>query len=349
MILTIKLRLKDKHTGELCRQARAVNFVWNYCNETQQKAARAHRKWLTAKELQRLTAGSSKLLNISSQSICKVCQQYERSRTQQRKPWLRFRGRRSLGWVPFHQDNIRFDKGCFIFRGARYVPMHMRSLLDGAKIRSGSFNQDAQGRWYINLPVEIADDAYPPSGETSVGIDLGLKDLAAISTGEKVEAPRHYRKHQDRLGRAQRAGKKRLARSIAAKIANCRKDHLHTVSSQIALTHGAIFVGNVSSKKLARTKMAKSVLDAGWSTLRHQLSYKAMRHGGKFFEVDEAYSTQVCSSCGALPEGRPEGIADLGIREWTCGECGAVHDRDVNAAKNILRVGLDALAEGASA
>lgn len=348
ILLVLKFRLRDKHARELNRQARAVNVVWNYANEMQQKAVRSGRKWLTAVDLQRLTAGASKDLDLHSHTIQKICQQYDRSRKQHKKAWLRFRGRKSLGWVPFNQGHVRFDGDAFVFRGVRYSPMHMRDIPEDAVIRAGSFNRDSRGRWYINVPVEIPAKAFARSGTTTVGIDLGLKDLATLSTGEKIEAPQHYRRLAEKFGKAQRANKKRLARSVAAKIANARKDHLHKASARIALAHGVIFVGNVSSSKLAQTRMAKSVLDAGWSTLRTQLSYKAMRHGGRLIEVDERMSTQVCSTCGALPEGRPKGIADLGIRVWSC-DCGATHDRDVNAARNILRVGLDTLAEGALA
>jgi putative transposase len=343
-----KLRLRDKHARELRRQARAVNFVWNYCNETQQKAARARRKWLTAVDLQRLTAGASKELDLHAHTIQKVCQQYDRSRRQHKKAWLRFRGRKSLGWVPFNKGHVTvIEPGKIKFRGVVYETMHWREMPEGAVICAGSFSADSKGRWYINMPIEVQAGALASSGTTAVGIDLGLKDLATLSTGEKIAAPKHYRRFEEKFGKAQRAHKKRLARNIAAKISNARKDHLHKASARIALTHGVIFVGNVSSSKLARTKMAKSVLDAGWSTLRNQLSYKAMRHGGRMIEVDERFTSQVCSACGALPEGRPRGIADIGIREWECGDCGAVHDRDVNAARNILRVGLDTLAEGA--
>lgn len=350
MLLTLKFRLKDRHAAELNRQARAVNFVFNYCNETQQKAARAHRKWLTWVDLKRLTSGASKELDLHSHTIQQVCIQYDRSRKQHKKAWLRFRGRKSLGWVPFNQGHVTVvDAGKVKFRGVVYETMHWRELPEDAVIRAGSFNQDARGHWYVNLPVEMPDGEFAKSGETVVGIDLGLKDIAVLSTGEKIENPRHFATHAERYGNAQRAGKKRLARNISAKIANCRKDHLHKASARIALAHGVIFVGNVSSSKLARTRMAKSVLDAGWSTLRKQIEYKAIRHGSRYVEVDERLSTQVCSACGALPEGRPKGIADLGIREWTCGGCGASHDRDVNAARNIARIGLDTLAEGTPA
>ena len=102
MIVTYKFRLKDKHAAELNRQAQAVNYVWNYCNEMQQKAARSGRPlWLSDGELQKLTAGSCKLLGLYSGTIANVCQQYVRSIKRHNKPWLRWRGRKSLGWVPF--------------------------------------------------------------------------------------------------------------------------------------------------------------------------------------------------------------------------------------------------------
>jgi putative transposase len=111
--------------------------------------------------------------------------------------------------------------------------------------------------------------------------------------------------------------------------------------------YGTIIVGDVSPSKLAKTRMAKSIYDAGWAGFKQMLSYKSMRNGGRMIEVSEAMSSQVCSSCGSLPASRPRGISDLGMREWRCDDCGTVHDRDVNAASNILRVGLDALVEGA--
>ena len=97
-----------------------------------------------------------------------------------------------------------------------------------------------------------------------------------------------------------------------------------------------IAVGNVNAAGLAKTSMAKSVLDAGWSSFRTQLAYKAVKHGAWFEEVNGAFSTQTCSDCGSMPDSRPKGIAGLGIRSWICSVCSGVHDRDVNAAKNIL-------------
>lgn len=179
----------------------------------------------------------------------------------------------------------------------------------------------------------------------SVGVDLGLKTCATASDGRKIEG-RFFRALEVKLGVAQRAGKRRRAKSIHAKIANRRKDLLHKFSRDLVKANAAIFVGDVSSAKLVKTKMAKSTLDAGWSMLKTMLEYKCRQAGVVFEEVSEAYTTQTCSCCGALPHSSPKGRAGLGIREWTCNICGAVHDRDVNAAKNILALGHERLAGG---
>jgi putative transposase len=345
MKLTYKFRLRDKHAAELNRQALAVNYVWNFCNETQQKAVRSGRKWLTAVNLMQLTAGAGKLLNIHAHTIQKVCQQYDRSRSAKRKPWLRWRGRKSLGWVPYNSGHVTFDGEVFKFRGIHYETMHLRDLPAGAKIAAGSFNADRKGRWHLNVVVEVATANYAPL--TRVGIDLGLKDLATLSDGSKVKMPRFYRVSEASLAGAQRARKSKRARAIHAKIANRRKDFLHKLSNQLTKEYGLIVIGDVSPSKLAKTRMAKSIHDAGWSDLRAKLSYKSIRNGGSCLEVSERMTSQTCSSCGALPPERPKGIAGLGIREWTCSGCGAVHDRDINAAQTILARGLASLAEGA--
>jgi IS605 OrfB family transposase len=241
---------------------------------------------------------------------------------------------------------MSFDGTAFVFRGKRYETMHLRDLPEGVVLRAGSFNADSRGRWYINVAFEASVMEAGHAG-SAVGIDLGLKDLAALSTGEKIEAPRLVRSAEAKLAVAQRARKTKRARAIHRKVANRRKDFLHKKSAEITQRFGLIVVGNVSPSKMARSSMAKSVLDAGWASFKDMLSYKAITRGGMLLEVPEANTTQVCSECGAMPPSRPKGIAHLGIREWQCDDCGAVHDRDVNAARNILRLGQQSLAEGA--
>jgi putative transposase len=353
MQLTYRYRVKDKQVAQLRAQAAAVNFVWNYCNEMQTKAAKEGRKWLGYHDLDRLTKGATKAgLDLHSQTVQKVCKQYDTSRQQHRKPWLNWRKtrgvRRSLGWVPFNQQALKFSDGAFVFRGGRYDVWLHRPLPEGAKIGSGSFSEDSRGRWYINIPVEVPEAAQAVNAR--VGIDLGTKTLATLSDGDKIAMPAFYRATEAKLATLQWARKGKRVKAIHAKIRNRRKDFLHKESTKLVKQYGFIAVGNVSPSKLARTNMAKSVLDAGWSDLRTMLSWKSrLRGGGMCLEVPEHLTTQTCSECGCLPPSRPRGIAGLRIRDWTCDDCGAVHDRDVNAARNILRIGLDALEEGARA
>lgn len=211
------------------------------------------------------------------------------------------------------------------------------------ELRAGSISQDSRGRWYLNVAVEL--DVNPGAGTASIGIDLGLKTTAVCSNGDSL-ASRTYRKHEPALAMAQRASKKDRARAIHAKIANVRKDAMHKFSTRLVSENAAIFVGNVSGKALIKTKMAKSTLDAGWSMFKTMLEYKSHQAGIVFEEVNESYTTQTCSCCGVIPASSPKGRAGLGIREWTCGDCGAVHDRDTNAAKNILARGHARLAAG---
>jgi putative transposase len=202
------------------------------------KAARDGRKWLTGYDLDKLVAGVTKEgLDLHSHSAKRVCIQYDKSRRQHKKPWLRWRSRRSLGWVPFNTGHVQLRGGAFIFRGKRYEVWLHRPLPDGARIGAGSFSQDTRGRWYINCPVEICEGVCLPGSwawTRRVGIDLGLKDLATLSTGEKVEVPKFYRRSKERLATAQRARKTKRARAIHAKIANRRKDFLHKASAKLA-------------------------------------------------------------------------------------------------------------------
>jgi putative transposase len=346
---TIRLRVADKHAAVLRRKARAVTLVWNYCNETQMKAAKSGRRWLSGYDLQKLTAGSSKELGLSGNSIANICEQYADRRRYWRKPWLRFRSRKSLGWVPFKGASLRKRGRCFVFNKIAFSVLHDREETSVPKYGNGSFNCDARGRWYLNICVPT--EALEPKTkiERPVGIDLGLKELVALSTGEIIENPKQFARLAGKLGRAQRAGKRRLAASTHAKIKNSRADFLHKLSKQITDRHDLIVVGNVSSAKLVKTRFAKSVLDAGWATLRHQLSYKSIRNGGGYAVVSEHLTSQSCSSCGCLPPERPRGIAGLGIRTFNCSECGVSLDRDVNAARNILsRFSQETLAEGAA-
>ena len=210
MILTYRYRLKATSGAaqELSRQARAVNLVWNFCGETQETARRWNRLWPSGFDLISLTHGSSRDLGLHSDTVQAVCKQFAHSRdTHRRRP--RWRGRLSLGWIPFQAARaIRLDGDGVIFLKRRYRLWSSRPV-DGT-IKSGGFAQDARGRWYLNLQVEVA--ACQDCGAGEVGLDLGLKDLATLSTGEKIANPRHLARYAEKLAGAQRAGRKVRAR-----------------------------------------------------------------------------------------------------------------------------------------
>ena len=219
MVLTYRYRIKDATSGRhLQRQSRAVNRVWNFCGDIHNAARRHNKRWPSGFDLIRLSGGSSKLLGLHSDTVQAVCKQFAISRDAcgQRPRW---RGRNSLGWVPFQASRaIRLQGDTVVFLGRRYR-LWLSRPMDG-RIRCGSFAEDARGRWYLNLQVEVPQDSEHGVGE--ICIDLGLKSLAALSTGEIVEAPRIYRKHERALAMAQRPGRKPRVRAIHAKIAHDR-------------------------------------------------------------------------------------------------------------------------------
>lgn len=334
MLVVYRYRVKSLN-GLLNTQARAVNYVWNFCNDTQKHALKWRKRWPGGFDLNRLTAGSCDELGLSAGTVNAVCEQYARSRSAKRKPYLRYRGRKNLGWVPFKGRDMRRHGDSFRFGGNTFRVFNSRDLPAGKIRDGGSFSQDSRGNWFLNIAIEVEET---PAREPArgVGIDLGLSDFATLSTGEAIPHPRFGRSLEEKVGTAQRAGKMRMVKRIHARIANRRADFLHKLSARLVKEFDFIAVGDVSPTWLAKTKMAKSVYDASWSKFRVQLRYKALRHGAWYEEVREAFSSQVCSSCGALPSSRPKGIVDLRVRSWTCNACGASHDRDVNAALNIL-------------
>ncbi len=333
MLVVYRYRVKSK-TGLLAKQARAVNYVFNFCNETQKHALKWRKRWPTGFDLNKLTAGSSKELGLHAGTINAVCEQYAKSRSQKKRPYLRWRSStKSLGWVPMKGRDIKETPNGFHFHGREFKVFKSRDLPTVAKIKDGTnFSQDRRGNWFLNVCIEVPEDGVRRV-ESGVGIDLGLKDFATLSTGEKIGNPRHFRALELKLAKAQRAGKKRQSTNIHARITNARRDFLHKLSYRLVREFDYLAVGNINTAGLAKTSMAKSVLDASWSSFRSQLAYKAIRHGATFEEVNESWSTQTCNACGVIAG--PRGRAGLNERSWVCG-CGASHDRDVNAAKNIL-------------
>lgn len=348
MILTYRYRIKDRSAKKRLREhAYAVNQVWNYAcsqqrdTEDRWKAGARPRRWASHFDLQKLCKGVGRELGIHQQSVGSVCREFAKARDKlKHAPRFRssFGTRRALGWIPFEGQSRQIDGNGIVYLGKRYrwFGNKGRPLPDTAK--GGAFVEDALGRWWVCFHIEAEREHASGNGE--IGIDLGLKTLATISDGVKVENLRHRQTWAQKLAKAQRARNKRRVKAIHARIANARRDHLHKITTTLARSNALIAVGNVSAKKLARTRMAKSVLDAGWSTFRTMLAYKS----AGYVEVDERFTTQTCSGCGSIAG--PKGCAGLNERAWACRECGTVHDRDVNSARNILALALSAQRRG---
>jgi transposase len=319
--------------------------VWNYVNATSFHAIRNHGKWLSKYDLNKLVSGASKELGLHSQTIQGVSEELVTRRIQFKKRKLRWRiskgAKKSLGWIPFKKAGISIT-GSIVKYFGREIKFKKHRPIDG-EIKSGSFSEDARGHWYLNLVVEVSVVQNQHEVE-AVGVDLGLKDSAVLSDGTRIENPRVFAKHEEKLSSLQRHHKKKQARRLAAKIRNIRKDFIHKKTLQIVKKYRTIFIGDVSGKFLQASN-GKSSVDASTGVIRSILSYKAIRHQGRVIDVSERSiaSTQTCSNPGCLQRTGPSGLRMLGVREWICVECGAVHNRDVNSAQNHLRVGSDSL------
>ena len=347
---TLKLRIKDKHTPVLNQLATEVNFVWNYVNDLCFTHLKRTGKFFSAYDVAQYTTGASKEMSLHSQTIQAVTEELITRRKQFKKAKLNWRvsnkqsARRSLGWIPFKKSAMKYGDG-FVQYGKQAFKLWDSYGLAQYSVKTGCFVEDARGRWYVCLVVDNAPKL-ESTGTDAIGIDLGLKDLATLSNGKKLKADRYYRRYEQKLGIAQRARKKHRVKAIHAKIKNTRQNQLHQFSTELVKAYAAIVIGDVSSKALAKTKLAKSVLDAGWGSFKTMLRYKCEHAGVWFEEVNERYTTQACSSCGCISCNSPKGRAGLRIREWSYPECGELHDRDVNAAKNILAAGHCRLAGG---
>lgn len=205
--------------------------------------------------------------------------------------------------------------------------------------------KDAGERYFASFVVEIGDERLPVV-ESELGIDLGLKTFAVLSNGKTITSPKFLRRAERGLRRAQQSmsrkenGSKNRANArlrvarLHARVADARLDFAHKHSTQIIRDNQAVFVEDLCIRAMARTRLAKSVHDAAWGLFVRLLEQKAQRYGRVFGKVDRFYpSSQICSTCGVR-----DGPKSLSVREWKC-VCGAVHDRDLNAAKNIHAAG----------
>lgn len=258
----------------------------------------------------------------------------------------RFRSRKD------NRQSVRLTRNGFALHGGRVFIAKVgnvrirwsRPLPSGPS--SATVVREADGRYYVSFVVERDAEPLPATGRET-GIDVGLDRLAVTSDGEIIANPRFLRAKERRLGRAQRAlsrkqkGSANRAKArhrvavLHRKVRETRIDHAHKAALRVIRDSQAVYAEDLAVAGLARTRLAKSVHDAGWSQLLRLLEEKAEYYGRTFHRIGRFVpSSQVCSTCGVKDGPKP-----LSVRTWTCGACGAVHDRDVNAARNILAAG----------
>jgi putative transposase len=262
-------------------------------------------------------------------------------------------------------QSAEFTKSGFNYRDGKLKLAKMAEPLDviwhralPSEPTTVTVTREADGNWYVSCRVVVPVETLT-GGNDAVGIDLGLADLAILSTGEKIANPRHLAKRAKLLAREQRRlAKKRKGSKNRAKaklkvgrahaaVRHARQDHLHKLSTRLVNENQVICVENLSVKGMLKAKRcSKSIADASWAELVRQLTYKSAWYGRELVKIDRFFpSTKTCSECGTTGH-----VLPLSVREWTCPDCGTDHDRDHNAAKNIRTAGLAGIAcrEGVS-
>src|SRR5471030_937707 len=231
-----------------------------------------------------------------------------------------------------------------------------RAIPKGARVTTVTVSKDTAGRHHVSM---LCDDVVTarPVAAGKIGIDLGLTHFAILSNGEKIDAPNVFRKNEAKLAKLSRrlakkqkgsANRKKAKLKVArmhARTADSRRDFLHKLSTRLINENQVIAIESLSVKNMQKNRsLSKSISDAGWSEFTRQLEYKARWYGRAVIGIDRWYpSSKRCSDCG-----HTVAKMALKVRAWTCPECGSIHDRDINAARNVLAAGLAVSAHGES-
>ncbi|MEV6238066.1 transposase [Lentzea sp. NPDC051838] len=350
----------DEQAAELSKTFGCVRKVYNLALEARTEAWDQRRErigyigtsamltaWKRTEELAFLNEVSS----VPLQQALRHLQAAFSSFWAKRARYPRFKSRKKS------RESAEYTRSAFRWRDGSLVLAKMSEPLNIRWSRPLPMNvtpstvtvsRDGAGRWFVSLLCEDpAVQPLPPSGR-AVGIDVGLDHLLTLSDGEKVANPRHERGGRLALRRAQRAlhrkqkGSNNRAKAqlkvgrVHARIADRRADHLHKITTRLVRENQTLVIEDLAVAGMVSNRhLARAIADAGWRRFRELLDYKAAWYGRTVIAVDRWLpSSKLCSACGALAKTMP-----LQVRVWTCG-CGATHDRDVNAARNILAAGL---------
>ncbi|MFS8783461.1 RNA-guided endonuclease InsQ/TnpB family protein [Synechococcus sp. R5-13] len=275
-----------------------------------------------------------------------------------RASYPKFKKKRDGGSAEFTRSAFRWKDGQ-VFLAKCSEPLNIRwsrQLPKGVEPSTVTVRLSPVGEWHVSLRFDDPRDLTLAPAQQSVGLDVGVSSLVALSTGEKVANPKHWNQRYKQLRRAQKAlsrkqkGSKNRYKArlkvakIHQKIANSRQDHLHKLTTRLIRENQTIVAETLAVKNLIRnSKLAKAISDAGWGELLRQLEYKARWYGRTLIWVNRWFpSSKTCSGCGYTLARLP-----LKVREWECPRCQARHDRDINAARNLLAVGHTVSACGA--
>ena len=294
--------------------------------------------YFSKNDFQNLLANHGERLGIPSHTLqgvlCTVHESWKRCfKKIAGKP--RLKGMRNkLTSIPF-PDPIKAPKGNRItLPSLGSVRFHKMDIPEG-KIKCGRLVKRASG-WYLCLFIDAEPKKIERLAFGEIGIDSGFSNLLTTSDGEIIEHPREMEASAERLAQAQRGHDKQLAARIQERVANRKKDRNHKITTRL-VSENVLIVWSKDNHKGIAKKFGKSVASSAHAQIRGMLSYKSPTSGTTFIEAASKDSTKTCNECGK-PTG-PTGLAGLSVRSWVCRDCGASHDRDVNAAINTLNIG----------
>ncbi|WOX15179.1 RNA-guided endonuclease TnpB family protein [Streptomyces sp. N50] len=351
----------DVQAAELSRTFGCVRKVYNLALAARSEAWTLRREQVTYNQTSAMLTGWKKteelafLREVSSVPLQQTLRHVQTAFTHffaKRAKYPRFKTRKKS------RKSAEYTRSGFRFRDGQLTLAKMtepldivwsRALPEGAQLSTVNVSQDAAGRWFVSMLCDDPAIRPLPATDKAVGIDVGLTHLLTLSTGEKVANPRHERRDRGRLVRAQRelsrkakgegtnrAKARRKVAKIHARIADRRRDLLHKLTTRLMRENQTLVIEDLTVRSMVKNHtLARAISDASWSEFRSMLEYKAKWYGREVIAVDRFFpSSKLCSACGAVQERMP-----LDVRTWTC-DCGTTHDRDVNAARNLLAAGL---------